>query len=299
MKYKCNILLNKLVLLTVVIATLINQYTLIGYAKDKPKRELSMHDTGKVCFIGDSRTVSLFYDNYWEHENDNPINGVEYDGIDVYAMSGADFSWLELCYESTNHFEKYNTICCWLGVNDIDGTSPWRNAKQPLWSLDERISDYIGIYNSLLEEGKNVIIFNVANAIPVKTWKQYCSRNGIPEDTPEYSSYNELDEGKPYNDDQKFYHTDILTSKSISVWNKALKQYVSEHESSEGKLKYVDTYTKVCYTGNRGNSGLWYLDTDTKHFAERENNANLNPKTINKIWQYMLQNINFKEGTYN
>ena len=55
----------------------------------------------------------------------------------------------------------------------------------------------------------------------------------------------------------------------------------------------------MCYTGNRGNSGLWYLDTDTKHFAERENNSNLNPKTINKIWQYMLQNINFKEGTYN
>ncbi|WP_026659261.1 SGNH/GDSL hydrolase family protein [Butyrivibrio sp. AC2005] len=65
----------------------------------------------KVLFIGDSRTVDMFYADKSE------IKGKVYNNITVYAKDGATFGYMKNTLKKVN-VKNYDVIVSWMGAND-------------------------------------------------------------------------------------------------------------------------------------------------------------------------------------
>ena len=93
--------------------------------------------TGRLIFIGDSRTIDMFYDS------DEEIAGEEHDGVLVYGGHGCPYEYLEALVEVIP-VTKDDTLVTWMGANDRGNFPP-----------------YGALYNRLLEEGVRLVVCTV------------------------------------------------------------------------------------------------------------------------------------------
>ena len=94
--------------------------------------------SGKCLFVGDSRTIDMFYDS------DDTISKEIHDNITVYAKHGYGLSFMEESIEDMG-MENFNVLMVWLGGNKWDGEAP----------------DYEQKFEELQAEGKQIIICTV------------------------------------------------------------------------------------------------------------------------------------------
>lgn len=93
--------------------------------------------TGRILFVGDSRTIDMFADS------DESLEGEEHDGVIVYARHGHSFYYLEWLTEEID-VNKDDTLITWMGANDR-GYFP----------------SYGALYDALLEEGVRLVVCTV------------------------------------------------------------------------------------------------------------------------------------------
>lgn len=93
-----------------------------------------------IVMVGDSRTICMF-----SSDSEETISGEVHDGIRVYAGWGEGYDFL---VESLEAAEEFTTLVVWLGCNDA--------AKGGSFA-----GTYGALYDSLLEEGKQIVIANV------------------------------------------------------------------------------------------------------------------------------------------
>ena len=246
----------------------------------------------------------MFYVNYWEHDERNPLKPETYNKVDVYGKSGGDRAWFEEVCNMTDMFEEYDTVCCWLGVNDV-GTVFYSTYSEFDASgnrrvevkMSEVVDSYTSVYEELLGAGKNVIIYNVPRP------KYEIDKDKYLKKTNDFGRAYE--EGwvdiEGWNEDlQKSYDGDKGVRRRVDELNNGLKEFYNNYDGSGGKLKYVD----VCKAadGNELHDGhlIWLVDGREAggfHYAYRPNRSvNGETKTINDIWGYMLEHMNFTEG---
>ena len=114
-------------------------------------------DNGRILFIGDSRTIDMFYDS------DDELSRFEADGITVYARHGYGYSYM---VDVVNQFgmDNFDTLVTWMGANDHGD-----------------FTNYGNYYNEILNAGKNLIVCTVGPT------KDECLEE---EDRPYYSNDN-------------------------------------------------------------------------------------------------------------
>lgn len=91
----------------------------------------------RILFVGDSRTIDLFYDS------DQWISGEVHDGIIVYGGHGKGYSYLESTINKYG-YDNFGTLITWMGAND---TGNFENYKR--------------LYNTVLASGKKLIVCTV------------------------------------------------------------------------------------------------------------------------------------------
>lgn len=91
----------------------------------------------RILFVGDSRTIDLFYDS------DQWISGEVHDGIIVYGGHGKGYSYLESTVNNYG-YDNFGTLITWMGAND---TGNFENYKR--------------LYNTVLASGKKLIVCTV------------------------------------------------------------------------------------------------------------------------------------------
>ena len=94
-------------------------------------------DYGRFIFTGDSRTVDMFYSDR------NEIWGEYHDGIPVYCRDACQSDYMINAINSYG-MDNFDTLVTWMGCNDYGNFSP-----------------YESYYNSLLQQGKNIIVCTV------------------------------------------------------------------------------------------------------------------------------------------
>ncbi|MBR0164505.1 MAG: SGNH/GDSL hydrolase family protein [Lachnospiraceae bacterium] len=99
-----------------------------------PESAQQTQGNGRVLFVGDSRTIDMFADS------DQEIRGADASGITVYALHGAACNYLVSVIDSVGR-QSFDTLVTWMGAND--GGS---------------FAAYETLYNSLLAEGKKIIV---------------------------------------------------------------------------------------------------------------------------------------------
>ena len=94
-------------------------------------------DYGRIIFTGDSRTVDMFY------ADRNEIWGESHDGIPVYCRDACQSDYMINAINSYG-IDNFDTLVTWMGCNDYGNFSP-----------------YESYYNSLLAQGKNIVVCTV------------------------------------------------------------------------------------------------------------------------------------------
>ena len=93
--------------------------------------------TGRIVFVGDSRTIDLFADSNEE------VHGAVHDGVIVYARHGNGYSYLEQVVSSLS-LTANDTLVTWMGAND-----------------DGHFANYGTLYGNLLAGGVGLIVCTV------------------------------------------------------------------------------------------------------------------------------------------
>lgn len=93
--------------------------------------------TGRVIFVGDSRTIDMFADS------DDPINGAVHDGIIVHARHGHAVDYFKSVMESVKPVAG-DMVVSFMGANDRGAFGP-----------------YGEIYNSLLAQGVKLVVCTI------------------------------------------------------------------------------------------------------------------------------------------
>lgn len=93
--------------------------------------------TGRVIFVGDSRTIDMFADS------DDPIDGAVHDGIIVHARHGHAVDYFKSVMESVKPVAG-DMVVSFMGANDRGAFGP-----------------YGEIYNSLLAQGVKLVVCTI------------------------------------------------------------------------------------------------------------------------------------------
>lgn len=90
-----------------------------------------------ILFVGDSRTIDMFYDN------DDMIWGQIHNGVEVYAGHGLGYDFM---IEAINDYgtENFDTLVTWMGANDRGDFSRYKDC-----------------YEGLMAEGKTIVVCTV------------------------------------------------------------------------------------------------------------------------------------------
>ena len=132
-------------------------------------------DLGNIVFVGDSRTIDMFYDS------DDKIWGEEHDGIEVYAKHGGGFSWLEEVYAGGGIGDDTNTLVTWMGANDNGDTSQYESFYQAAMDAGLRvIICTVGpTDDNYLEEGDKTNYSNSKMTQYNDSIKDWANNNGV------------------------------------------------------------------------------------------------------------------------
>lgn len=106
-------------------------------AEEQEEQEEPEKPKPHILFVGDSRTIDMFYDN------DDMIWGQIHNGVEVYAGHGLGFDFM---LEAVNDYgtENFDTLVTWMGANDRGDFSRYR--------------DY---YDGLIADGKTIVVCTV------------------------------------------------------------------------------------------------------------------------------------------
>ena len=91
----------------------------------------------RTIFVGDSRTVDMFY------KNKTKINNKNIDGLRVYAKDGARFPFLKKTINKVG-LKNFDTLVVWMGANDGGDFSKYKK-----------------YYNWLLKKKKKIVVLSV------------------------------------------------------------------------------------------------------------------------------------------
>ena len=94
-----------------------------------------------MLFVGDSRTVDMFYGDRYE------ISRHRSDGIDIYARDSEGCDYLRSVVAGYG-YDSFDTLITWLGANDTGNFSSYRD-----------------FYESLLRRGKKLIVCTVGPTV--------------------------------------------------------------------------------------------------------------------------------------
>ena len=132
-------------------------------------------DLGNIVFVGDSRTIDMFYDS------DDQIWGEEHDGIEIYAKHGGGFSWLEEVYAGGGIGDDTNTLVTWMGANDNGDTSQYESFYQAAMDAGLRvIICTVGpTDDNYLEEGDKTNYSNSKMTQYNDSIKDWANNNGV------------------------------------------------------------------------------------------------------------------------
>ena len=91
----------------------------------------------RLLFVGDSRTIDMFFDS------DDEIDGMQSDGITIYARHGNGFPYLTEAVEKCG-MDHFDTLITWMGANDRG-----------------IFNSYRAYYEKLLRSGKQLVVCTV------------------------------------------------------------------------------------------------------------------------------------------